>query len=50
MENRIKELEMQVTSLQEQVKALQIDVMYLQKQIDNNAAWIQQEEKSKILL
>lgn len=49
MENRIKELERQVALLQEQVKALQIDVIYLQKQIDNNAAWIEQEEKSKIL-
>ena len=49
MENRLNELERQVVSLKEQVKALQIDVMYLQKQIDNNAAWIEQEEKSKIL-
>lgn len=49
MENRLNELEKQVVSLQEQVKALQIDVMYLQKQIDDNAAWIEQEEKSKIL-
>ena len=49
MENRIKELERQVALLQEQVNALQIDVIYLQKQIDNNAAWIEQEEKSKIL-
>lgn len=49
MENRIKELERQVVSLQEQVKTLKLDVMYLQKQIDNNAAWIEQEEKSKIL-
>ena len=49
MEDRIKELERQVVSLHEQVKALQIDVMYLQKQIDNNAAWIEQEEKYKIL-
>lgn len=49
MENRIKELERQVALLQEQVKALQIDVIYLQKQIDNNTAWIEQEEKSKIL-
>ena len=50
MEDRLNELERQVVSLQEQVKALQIDVMYLQKQIDNNSAWIDQEEKSKILL
>ena len=49
MENRIKELERQFTLLQAQVKTLQLDVMYLQKQIDNNAAWIEQEEKSKIL-
>ena len=50
MEDRIKELERQVVSLQEQVKTLQMDVIYLYKQIDNNAAWIEQEEKSKILL
>ena len=49
MENRIKELERQFTLLQAQVKTLQLDVMYLQKQIDNNAAWIEQEEKYKIL-
>lgn len=50
MENRIKELGKQVASLQEQVKTLKLDVIYLQKQIDNNADWIEQEEKSKILL
>ena len=50
MDNRINELEMQVVSLQEQVKTLKLDVMYLQKQIDNNTDWIDQEEKSKILL
>lgn len=50
MENRLNELERQVSLLQEQVKTLQIDVMYLQKQIDNNIVWIEQEEKSKILL
>lgn len=49
MENRLNELEKQFTLLQAQVKTLQLDVMYLQKQIDNNAAWIYQEEKSKIL-
>ena len=49
MENRLKELEKQVVSLQEQVKALKLDVMYLQKQIDNNSTWIQHEEKYKIL-
>lgn len=40
---------MQVSFLQEQVNALTLDIMYLQKQIDNNTAWIEQEEKSKIL-
>lgn len=49
MKGRIEDLEMQVALLQEQVKTLQIDVMYLQQQIDNNAVWIKQEEKSKIL-
>ena len=49
MENRLNELERQVALLQEQVKTLQLDIMYLQKQIDNNTAWIEQEEKSKIL-
>lgn len=49
MEDRLNELERQVVSLQEQVKTLQLDVMYLQKQIDNNTDWIEQEEKSKIL-
>lgn len=50
MESRLNELERQVVSLQEQVKTLKLDVMYLQKQIDNNSTWIEQEEKSKILL
>ena len=50
MENRIKELEKQVVSLQEQIKKMQIDLSYMQKQIDNNAAWIEREEKSKILV
>ena len=49
MEDRLNELEKQVVLLQEQLKTLQLDVMYLQKQIDNNAAWIEQEEKYKIL-
>lgn len=49
MEDRLNELERRVVSLHEQVKALQMDVIYLYKQIDNNAAWIQQEEKYKIL-
>lgn len=50
MEDRLNELEKTVSLMQEQVKTLQLDVMYLQKQIDNNTAWIEQEEKSKILL
>ena len=49
MESRLNELERQVVSLHEQLKTLQLDVMYLQKQIDNNTDWIEQEEKSKIL-
>ena len=49
MENRLNELEMQVAALKEQVMTLTLDVMYLQKQLDNNATWIDQEEKSKIL-
>ena len=50
MENRLNELEKQVVSLQEQVQTLKLDIKYLQKQIDNNSTWIEQEEKSKILL
>ena len=50
MENRLNELERQVAFLQEQLKTLKLDVMYLQKQIDNNSTWIEQEERSKILL
>ena len=50
MENRLNELERRIVSLQAQVKTLQLDVMYLQKQLDNNTAWIEQEEKSKILV
>ena len=49
MEDRIKELEMLVSVLQEQIKRIQRDLSYMQHQIDNNAAWIQQEEKYKIL-
>lgn len=49
MEQRINDLEMLVSLLQEQIKTLQIDVFYLQQQIDNNSFWIEQEEKSKIL-
>ena len=50
MEDRLNELERQVVSLQEQVKQMQLDLSYMQKQIDNNTDWIEQEEKSKILL
>lgn len=49
MKDRIEDLEMLVSVLQEQIKTLQIDVFYLQQQIDNNSIWIEQEEKSKIL-
>lgn len=49
MENRINELEVQVSMLREQVKALQIENMYMQQQIDDNCIYIKQEEKSKIL-
>ena len=49
MKDRIEDLEMTVSLLQEQIKTLQIDVIYLQQQIDNNSIWIEQEEKSKIL-
>lgn len=48
MENRLNELEMLVL-LQEKINRIQSDLSYMQKQIDNNAAWIEQEEKSKIL-
>lgn len=49
MKDRIEDLEMLVSLLQDQIKTLQIDVIYLQQQIDNNSIWIEQEEKSKIL-
>lgn len=49
MKDRIEDLEMLVSVLQEQIKAMQIDIIYLQQQIDNNSIWIEQEEKSKIL-
>lgn len=49
MKDRIEDLEMTVSLLQDQIKTLQIDVIYLQQQIDNNSIWIEQEEKSKIL-
>lgn len=49
MKDRIEDLEMLVSLMQEQIRTLQIDVIYLQQQIDNNSIWIEQEEKSKIL-
>lgn len=49
MKDRIKELEMLVSVLQEQIKQMQFDLSYMQQQIDNNSFWIKQEEKSKIL-
>lgn len=49
MKDRIEDLEMLVSVLQEQIKAMQIDIVYLQQQIDDNSIWIEQEEKSKIL-
>ena len=49
MEDRINELEMTVSLLKEQIEAMQFDLSYMQKQIDNNSIWIEQEEKSKIL-
>lgn len=49
MKDRIEDLEMTVSLLQEQVKKIQFDLSYMQKQIDNNSFWIEQEEKSKIL-
>lgn len=50
MENRIKELEMLVSVLQEQIKRIQSDLSYMQHQINDNCIYIEQEEKSKILL
>lgn len=50
MKDRLNELERQVVLLQEQIKQMQFDLLYIQKQIDNNTDWIEQEEKSKILL
>ena len=50
MGDRLNELEKTVSLMQEQIKKMQFDLSYMQKQIDNNAAWIEQEEKSKILL
>ena len=49
MEDRINELEMTVSLLKEQIKALQIDMLYLQKVVEDNCVHIKQEEKSKIL-
>ena len=49
MEDRINELEMLVSLLKEQIKTLQIDVIYLQKVVEDNCVHIKQEEKSKIL-
>lgn len=49
MENRINELEMIVSVLQEQIKRMQFDLSYMQHQIDDNCIYIKQEEKSKIL-
>lgn len=49
MKDRIEDLEMLVSVLQEQIKQMQFDLSYMQKQIDNNSIWIEQEEKSKIL-
>lgn len=49
MEDRINELEMLVSVLQEQIKQMQIDLSYMQHQIDDNCIWIKQEEHGKIL-
>lgn len=49
MEQRINELEMLVSIMQEQVKKMQFDLSYMQKQIDDNCIWIKQEEHGKIL-
>lgn len=49
MENRIKEIEMLVSLMQDQIKRMQCDLSYMQNQIDDNCIYIKQEEKSKIL-
>ena len=49
MKDRIEDLEMLVFLMQDQIKKMQFDLSYMQKQIDNNSFWIEQEEKSKIL-
>ena len=49
MKDRIEDLEMLVSLLKEQIKTLQIDMLYLQKVVEDNCVHIKQEEKSKIL-
>ena len=49
MEDRINELEMTVSLLKEQIKTLQIDMLYLQKVVEDNCVYIKQEEHGKIL-
>ena len=49
MEQRINELEMLVSIMQEQIKQMQFDLSYMQTQIDDNCIWIKQEEQGKIL-
>lgn len=49
MEQRINELEMLVSLIQDQIKKMQFDLSYMQHQIDDNCIYIKQEEKSKIL-
>ena len=49
MKGRIEDLEIMVSLLKEQIKALQIDMLYLQKVVEDNCLHIKQEEKSKIL-
>ena len=49
MEQRINELEMLVSLMQEQIKQMQFDLSYMQTQIDDNCIWIKQEEHGKIL-
>lgn len=49
MKDRIEDLEMLVSVLQEQVKKIQFDLSYMQHQIDDNCIYIKQEEHGKIL-
>lgn len=49
MEDRIEDLEIMVSLLKEQIKALQIDMLYLQKVVEDNCVYIKQEEHGKIL-